>query len=156
MQKDKKKSFILYSDYEDILNELSREEIGDLFIAIFKYENNGEILPLTGMAKMAFVMIKKDLDRNALRYEEILEKKRIAGAKGGKQRVKNLVDINSDEANQASATFAKHNQANQADNDNVNDNGNVNGNVNVNDNVNDNSSLSSNSEEKNEEEKTPL
>jgi len=138
MKENSQKSFILYSDYYDMINELSDAEAGELVKSVFKYTNTGEIPELTGMAKMAFIVIKQNLDRNATKYQETIEKRRIAGSKGGKQRVKNLTD-SSVQANQANATFAKQTQANQADNDNVNVNDNVNDNVNVN--VNDNLSL---------------
>ena len=138
MKENSQKSFILYSDYYDMINELSDAEAGELVKSVFKYTNTGEIPELTGMAKMAFIVIKQNLDRNAVKYQETIEKRRIAGSKGGKQRVKNLTE-SPVQANQANATFAKQTQANQADNVNDNDNDNVN--VNVNDNVNDNISL---------------
>ena len=136
MKENPQKSFILYSDYSDMINELSDAEAGELLKSVFKYTNTGEAPDLKGMAKMAFIVIKQNLDRNAVKYQETIEKRRIAGSKGGKQRVKNLTD-SSVQANQANATFAKQTQANQADNvnDNVNDNDNDNVNVNVNDNL---------------------
>ena len=53
---------------------------------------------------MAFVFIKTALDRDANVWEAKREKRREAGSMGGRQRV----------ANQANATFAKQEQANQA------------------------------------------
>jgi predicted DNA-binding protein YlxM (UPF0122 family) len=74
--------------------------------------------------QVAVIPFVNQFERDANLYNDTVEKRREAGAKGGKQRV----------ANQASASNFKQNQANQADNDNVNDNDSVNVNKNESDN----------------------
>ena len=128
MSQEKKESFILYLEHEELINELSDEDAGRLFKQLFSYVSNGQTPDLSGSSKLAFISIRQDLDRNRKKYEEIIEKRKIAGSNGGKKRVKNLLERN--EANQASATFAKINSSKSSYNDNVN--------VNVNDNDNDN------------------
>ena len=118
---EKKESFLLYSEHIDLINELSDEQAGELFKKLFSYVSTGIEPELSGMPKMAFIAIRQDLDRNAKKYKEVVEKRRIAGRNGGLKRTENLRN-NKIEAN---ATFAKNFEANQADNDNDNDNDNV-------------------------------
>ena len=58
-----KKSFVLYTEYEENLQELPDEELGQLFRAIFGYVNRGVVPELSPSSKMAFSFIRKDLDR---------------------------------------------------------------------------------------------
>lgn len=83
---DKKGSFILHDlHYQTIKNlGLSREEKGDLFDAIFQYHVNGEIeVELSTMAFAAFQFIKTQIDVDTARYQEVCERRRKNGAKGG-------------------------------------------------------------------------
>jgi len=114
----KKDSFILYADQQEIFENLSDEKAGKLIKGIFQYTFGNEP-KFNDLLKLVFIPIRQQLDRNAKKYEETKEKRRIAGSKGGKQR----------QANQANANFAKQTQANQAVN--VNDNVYVNDNVNI-------------------------
>ena len=120
-----KKSFVLYTEYEENLQDLPDEELGQLFKAIFSYVNRGVIPDLSPSCKMAFSFIRKDLDRNQAKYEETCRKRREAGSKGGRPP-----KANADGENQA--------KAKKPDNDNVNDNENENENDNDNGNVNEN------------------
>ncbi|QIB67819.1 hypothetical protein Ami103574_00120 [Aminipila butyrica] len=113
---EKKKSFVLYTTYEEQFKLLSPGEQGSLIMAIFQYVQTDRVPPLDGMAMMAFSFIKANLDRDTEKYQGIVKKRAEAGRKGGIESAKQK------QANQANATFAKQNQANQADNDNVNDN----------------------------------
>lgn len=110
-----KESFVLYTAQKEVIDNLSDEDAGKLFKGIFEYVSGSEP-NFNDLLKFVFIPIRQQLDRNAQKYAEIKEKRRIAGAKGGKQKL----------ANQANANFANQNQANQAvyvnDNVNVNDN----------------------------------
>ncbi len=108
---------MLYTDNMAQFGILSDEQAGRLIKAIFTYEVNKEIPKFNdGMLDMAFSFIKSQLDRDTEKWEKIRQKRSEAGRKGGKQT----------KANQANASFAKQNEANQAVNVNVNDNVNVN------------------------------
>lgn len=120
-----KKSFVLYSEYEENLEELPDEELGQLFRAIFSYVNRGVVLDLSPSCKMAFSFIRKDLDRNQAKYEETCRKRREAGSKGGRPP-----KANADGENQTKAKKPDNDNVNDNDNENVNDNENDNGNVN--------------------------
>ena len=104
-----RRSFVLYTEYEQAFSELEPKEQGALIMAIFSYVRTGEVAPLSGGAAMAFLFIRGQLDRDREKYDEIREKRAEAGRKGGKQT----------QANRANAYIAKQTQAKQADNGNV-------------------------------------
>ncbi len=110
-----KESFVLYTAQKEVIDNLSDEDAGKLFKGIFEYVSGSEP-NFNDLLKFIFIPIRQQLDRNAQKYAEIKEKRRVAGAKGGKQKL----------ANQANVNFANQSQANQAvyvnDNVNVNDN----------------------------------
>ena len=82
-----KTSFILYTEYEELINQLSDEQCGQLFKSVFSYNNNGELPEkLDNMTKIVFTVIRQDLDRNAEKYEEMCKKMRENGKKGGRPR----------------------------------------------------------------------
>ena len=108
-----KDSFLLYVNHRKFFEQLTLKQAGMLINGIFEYVEDGKVPKLDAVSKMAFISIKQNLDINAEKYKETVERRRIAGSKGGKQRAANL-------KNEANATFASKNVANQADNDNVN------------------------------------
>lgn len=128
-----KKSFVLYTEYEENLEDLPDAELGQLFRAIFSYVNRGVIPELSPSCKMAFSFIRKDLDRNQAKYEETCRRRAEAGQKGGLAKAANASKAKQKVAN---ASKAKQGLANLPDNDNDNDNENVNDNENDNGNVN--------------------
>ena len=113
-----KKSFILYCDLIHEVDHLTNEEKGLLFQHLLEYVNDKNPVLEDRVLLGSWKHIERQLKRDLAKYEAIKTKRVEAGRKGGKQT----------QANQASATFAKANQA---------VNGNVNVNVTVNDNVND-------------------
>ena len=123
-----KKSFVLYTEYEENLEELPDEELGQLFRAIFSYVNGGIVPDLPPSARMAFSFIRKDLDRNQAKYEETCRKRREAGSKGGRPPKANANDENQTKAKKPDNDNDNDNE-NENENDNENDNGNVNDNV---------------------------
>lgn len=109
-----KNSFVLYTDYRQHIELLSVNEKAQLLDALFKYAD-GEEVELEGMALMAFSFIRAQMDRDNEKYEKTCQRRREAGAKGGRANAKQ------NEAKQANASFAKQAQANQADTDTDND-----------------------------------
>ena len=110
-------SFLLYVDSLDVLDELTPQQVGNIFLAI-KAHVKGEEYELTGIEKIAFIPIKNSLKRDAAKYESIVEKRREAGRKGGLKRSKQML---------ANASKSKQSVANQAvsDSDSVSDSGSV-------------------------------
>ena len=133
-----KKSFVLYTEYEENLEELPDAELGQLFRAIFSYVNRGVVPELSASTKMAFSFIRKDLDRNQAKYEEICRKRREAGSKGGRPPKANADGENQTKAKKPNGFSGNQTKAKKPDNDNVNVNENVNDNDNGNGNVNGN------------------
>lgn len=100
----------------------------EVYDAIIRYAASGTLSELKPLAKMAFSFIKKEIDYNNARYEEMIAKRTESGKKGasvtnGKRQ--------QESANSAKGGKRRQESANAADNDNVYDN------VNDNDNEND-------------------
>ena len=77
-------SFVLSITYAEVFKEMSEEQAGALIKAIFDYESKMILPELTDAElKMAFKFIKRDLDYNKKKYEEICKKRAESGQKGG-------------------------------------------------------------------------
>ena len=81
-----KESFVLYTAQKEVIDNLSDEDAGKLFKGIFEYVSGSEP-NFNDLLKFIFIPIRQQLDRNAQKYAEIKEKRRVAGAKGGKQKL---------------------------------------------------------------------
>ena len=123
-----KKSFLLYNGYFEQIKLLNIEQRGILLTAIMAFQTDEDLPEMDAITKMAYSFISADMRRDNDKYNEIVEKRRVSGRKGGIAKQANL-------ANATSATFARN--ANQANLANVADNVDVNVDVNecVNDNV---------------------
>lgn len=95
---------------------LSLSQKGELWDAVFRYHSGVDPEINDPMVCMAFSFFRQSFERDAERYEEIKEKRRIAGSLGGQAKASN------DKQMLANATFAKQSQANLAVNVNDNDN----------------------------------
>ena len=71
-----KNSFVIYYSYLENLEDLTDEQFGKLFRALFYYEIKREEPNFTGGLKIAFNFIKQDLDANLEKYENICERNR--------------------------------------------------------------------------------
>ena len=112
---------ILYTSQYVAISRLSIEQKGRLLDCIF-LKALGEPIDISDdpVLAMAFAFVEERMDSNAAKYEKIVEKRREAGRKGGLKRVANY------QANQANASLAKQNQANQANQANSNSKSNSN------------------------------
>lgn len=113
-----KKTFIFYSDWINMIREMPDKDAGELLKHILAYVNDENPITENLFVKMAFGHMKPLIKQDLKKWESIKEKRKKAGAKGGKQTQANAKQVLDD---------AKQVQA-------------VNVNVNVNDNVNDNDS----------------
>lgn len=113
---EEKKAFVAYVDWESQFNLLSDEEAGKLIKHIFSYVNdkNPEFEPSERLLIMAFEPIKKQLKRDLKKYEAIKKKRQEAGKKGGLKSGETRTETSKSEANEANASFAKQNEANEA------------------------------------------
>lgn len=76
-----KKSIIIYADCIAILEDLTYEQAGRLFKAILSYVNDEPVTEIEGdpAIKMAFKVLKTQIDRDAEKYDEICKKRSEAG-----------------------------------------------------------------------------
>jgi len=99
-----RKSFLLHIDSLCILDDLTDEQKGQLFNAIYQFQLGNKI-ELSSIIKIAFSQFKNQFMRDAEKYEKTCEARKLAGSKGGKQKV-------------ANATNSKQKVANVAESDN--------------------------------------
>ena len=104
-----KDSFIMYTDYMDALEDLTRAEAGDFLLICMEYAKTGKAPGIKNKAvRIAFKMAKQRMDRDAQKWEETIEKRKEAGKKGGqasaskrKQTLANVSKAKQSQANQA-------------------------------------------------------
>jgi hypothetical protein len=110
-----KKSFLLYCDILEMVEELPMEKRGELFTIILQYVNDKNPVVEELLLKTAFAPIKMQLKRDLKRYESIVESRRIAGLASADKRKQNQQVLTSVNRCQQDAT-------NSTDNDTDNDN----------------------------------
>jgi len=111
-----KKSLLIHIDSLDILDDLTNGQAGVLFKAIKAYQK-GEDFPLDSIVKIAFSPFKNQFIRDDEKYIKTCERRAIAGAKGGKQKV-----ANASNSKQKVANLADTNNKNKNKTNNKNDN----------------------------------
>lgn len=125
-----KNSFVLYTDYLEQMELLSMEQRGTLLTALMSYAAGLELPDMDSTARMAFMFIKKQIERDSDKYQETIERRKEAGKKGGLAKAENRRSDSSKSSNAKSATNkaskSKQAVANVADNVYVNDNVNEN------------------------------
>lgn len=87
MSNDAKKSFILYTNYNELIEMLTDEQTGRVFKAIFQYQSTGNIPNLdefSGVEKMFFTVMRQDLDYNNEAWAEKKKEKSEQGKTGGR------------------------------------------------------------------------
>ena len=124
-------SFILYTNYFDILKDLSDSDLGIMFRAILSYKTTGNY-ELPSHLQLAFRFLKNQLDIDNEKWLKTKEARSQAGKKGGAPKGNNNANKTS-KNKQKQAKTSKNKQNKHNDNDNVNDNVNVNVNENDND-----------------------
>ncbi len=112
---DKKNAFLLYKDQWESISDLDDKYLGQLFRAIFEYQVHGIEPENHSVIYRDFKHFKPHFDRDNAKYQDIVDKKKLAGAEGGKQKAAKLADASISQKN-------KQDLANVAlnDNDNVN------------------------------------
>lgn len=81
-----RRSFILYSDYAQKIEMLSRPERGDLFTMILQYVRGEEVMSSTDLVIMAFYFIQTQLDKDFAKYNKKVVSSQENGKKGGRPR----------------------------------------------------------------------
>lgn len=75
MSKDQK-GFIVYGDTKALADELTDEQLGQLFRGMLSYFVEGKAPKFSGVLKFAFIPIKQQMDRDAIKYDKRCEKNR--------------------------------------------------------------------------------
>ena len=83
---ENKKSFILYCDYSEIFNDLSNSDAGDLVKHIFSYMNDETHVTDNPVVKASVIAIKLQLKRDLKRWDDIREKRSVAGKRSAEVR----------------------------------------------------------------------
>ena len=86
---ENKKSFILYCDQQGIFNQLPDEIAGRLIKHIFAYVNDESPTTDELIINIAFEPIKQQLKRDLQKYQQLGDKQRDNGAKGGRPKKAN-------------------------------------------------------------------
>lgn len=83
---DEKISFILYREWGDYIRMLSEKERGILLMAIFDFQDTGEVPEFNGLLKMVFTMMIKQFERDNKKWIEQKAKRSEAGKRGAEAR----------------------------------------------------------------------
>ena len=122
-----RETFVFYKDWLNVIRDLPSEVQLEVYQAITEYAIYGNLIELKPLAKVAFGFVKQTIDRDTQKYISIKEKRKEAGAKGGRPLKTNELEESKDkQKNQL--VFEKSKKSKSPLNVNVNDN--------VNDNVN--------------------
>lgn len=99
-----KKSFLLYCDLLSTFEELTDEEAGRLIKHVLRYVNDMNPEAPDRLTKITFEPIKQALKRDLVKYEEIRQKKRLAGIASAESRKQNLQVLTGVDKRQHKAT----------------------------------------------------
>lgn len=120
VEKAKKKSFIFNVEWQEILLGYPSEVRLEVYDAIIEYVASGTILELKPMAKMAFSFIKKEIDYNTCKYNDIVAKRSEAGKKAMNKRYnKDVTNLTND--SKSNKCYQDETNLTVNDNDNVNE-----------------------------------
>lgn len=76
----------VYPDFINVVREIDNGARGRLLLAIMQYANGEEPDELTGAERIAFIVIKSQIDRDADAYEANAKKQSENGKKGGRPK----------------------------------------------------------------------
>ena len=102
--KSERPSFLIYkADYDSIKN-LSDQNLGKLFRAIFEYHNDKE-LKLEPEVQMALNFLKKQFQLDHIKWEKKVAAQRANGKKGGRPKSSDGIDAGEEKPNQTHGYF---------------------------------------------------
>lgn len=81
-----KRTFLMYSEWQPLLEGMSDEQAGQLFKKIYAYQTGKEYEIQDALILGVFNMIKAKFDADRKLYDEKCEKNRLNGAKGGRPK----------------------------------------------------------------------
>jgi hypothetical protein len=114
-----KNSFVLYTDQDELWDEVSDEQAGKLIKHIFKYVSDKNPEPPDQITKLLFIPIKQTLKRDLRKYKHRMEGKSNAAVLGNLKRWQpDLYQQYSEEkiTLEEALNIAKHRKTSQCDN----------------------------------------
>jgi predicted RNA-binding protein with RPS1 domain len=91
---ENKKSFVLYTDSQGLVNQLPDDVAGRLFKHIYAYVNDEQPITEELLLNIAFEPIKMQLKRDLTKWKTQLEQRKQAGLKSAEVRKRNATKIN--------------------------------------------------------------
>ncbi len=121
---ENKKSFVLYSDSQGLVNQLPDDVAGRLLKHIYAYVNDEKPISNELLLNIAFEPIKMQLKRDLVKWEQTLEGRSKAGKASAE--AKKLAKLTQQTlTNSTNVDFVQQSSTNLTDNVNVNVNDNV-------------------------------
>jgi len=114
------KSLLIYHDYAEQIEALSGDECKILMIALINYSKFGQIDELHGAAKMAFIFIKQQIDRDAEKWEKTRNNRSNAGKRSAEMRANIQQTATDNNKGEQATTDNQQNQLNSKSNSNSN------------------------------------
>ena len=104
----KRDTWVFYTEWTDHFELLNDHQRSALIMAIMYYQQERELPEMDGITQMAFSFIKKTLDRDSEKWQEIVKKRSEAGKKGGRPKKQ-------EKAKKANALSEKQEKAKKAE-----------------------------------------
>jgi len=91
---ENKKSFVLYTDSQGLVNQLPDDVAGRLLKHIYSYVNDENPISNELLLNVAFEPIKMQLKRDLVKWESQIEQRRQAGLRSAEVRKRNATTVN--------------------------------------------------------------
>ena len=89
-----RKSFVLYTEWENTFNRLSNELAGELIKVIFDYVRTGEIPKIdNAVVDGVFSAFQPSIDRNISKYDAAIEQRKEAGKRSAEKRKRDATTV---------------------------------------------------------------
>ena len=100
---DEKQGYILYKSWTPVICSLSDSEAGQLFKAIARYQDTGDICDEIGKTYLSgiFEMMRISFDQDKKKYDETCEKRKESGRAGGKASAQKRAQEKRNEGNRS-------------------------------------------------------
>ena len=116
-----KGSFLMYIDWNDMIEELDDQSRGQLLLAIMRYQSGAELPEMDIGAKVAFAQIRNQFRKDEEKYSRTVAHRTAAGKLGGRTKANASAEKQKKQM-LFEESSTKQTEAKKADNVNVNDN----------------------------------
>lgn len=95
-----RKSFVLYTEWENTFDRLSNEVAGELIKVIFDYVRTGEVPQIdNAVVDGVFSVFQPSIDRNISKYDAAIEQRKEAGKRSAEKRKRNTTTVDESKRN---------------------------------------------------------